>query len=183
MIGSYISINGKTAGPIQIGPSGAWLKTTTPVSASGAGQLSFLTSLKNNTFCQLQAATPSKDDKNGVVTVEFLDLYGFDPDNINVDFSKYVTKAVFDALSNNIFGSSSYPDSADTLVNRIILLEREVSDFNASTDELEKTINAMSSSISLNAGAIVELNKRIDNLSLDPFEGAVLFIAGGATTG
>ena len=183
MIGNYISINCKTAGPIQIGPAGAWLKTTTPISASGAGQLSFLTSLKNNTFCQLRAASPSKDDTNGVVTVEFLEQYGFNPNNVTVDFSQYVTKTVFDALTNDIFGSTSYPEDAETLVNRIIILEREVSQFDASTDELEKTITSLSTSIGINAGAIVELNKRIDNLSLDPFEGAVLFIAGGAVTG
>lgn len=183
MIGSYISINGKTAGPVQIGPAGAWLQTTTPISASGAGQLSVVASLKNNTLCQLRAASPSSTDDFGVVTVEFLKQYGFKPNEDTVDFSQYVKKDVFDAFSNNIFGAMSYPDSADTLVNRIILLEREVSQFETSTDELEKTINNLSTSIGANASAISAVNTRIDNLSLDPFEGAVLFVAGGAVTG
>jgi hypothetical protein len=183
MLSNYISLNGRTAGPIQIGPSGAWLKMTTPASASGAGTLSFLTSMANSTYCQLQAAAPSKDDEYGVVTVAFLNQYGFNPDNITVDFSQYVTKVAFDSLSSSILGSAlSYPSDKNPIVARIDILEREVSNFNSSTDDLEKEISQISSLVGYNSSAIAAVNTRIDNLTLDPFEGAVLFVAGGART-
>lgn len=183
MLSSYISLNGRTAGPIQIGPAGTWLKMTTPASASGAGTLSFLTSMANSTYCQLQAAAPSKDDDNGVVTVAFLKQYGFTPGNVTVDFSQYVTKTVFDNLSATVMGQAlSYPADKESIVARIDILEREVSNFNSSTDDLEKELSQLTSLVGVNSSAIASVNSRIDNLTLDPFEGAVLFVAGGART-
>lgn len=184
MLSSYISLNGRTAGPIQIGTSGAWLKMSVPVSASGAGKLSVLTSMNNNTFCQLQAATPSTDDPNGVVTVKFLEQYGFKPGDVSVDFSQYVTKSVFDSLHAAVMGNLlTYPTDKESIVARINVLEREVSNFNSSTDDLEEEINELANLIGSNSSAIAELNDRFDNISLDPFQGAVLFVAGGAITG
>ena len=184
MLSNYISLNGRAAGPIQIGSAGAWLKMTVPVSASGTGQLSFLSSLNNNTYCQLAAAAPSKDNPNGVVTVQFLEQYGFDAGNINVDFSQYVTKTVFDTLYTTVMGTLlTYPSDKESIVARINVLEREVSNFDSSTDELEKEINTLTDMVGANASAITTLNDRISNLNLDPFQGAVLFVAGGAITG
>ena len=183
MPSNYISLNGRTAGPIQIGSSGAWISTTTPVTPSGAGQVSFLTSLSKGTLCQLRAASPSSKDDFGVVTVEFLRQYGFNPDDNTVDFSQYLHKDVFDSLYNVVIGSGIYPTDKDSITSRIVVLEREVSEFDASTDELTKNINRLNSLTSANESAIVALNSRIDSLDLDPFQGAVLFIAGGAITG
>lgn len=183
MLSNYISLNGRTAGPIQIGAAGAWISTTTPVTPSGAGQVSFLTSLSKGTLCQLRAASPSISDDFGVVTVEFLKQYGFNPDDTTVDFSNFLRKEVFDDLYNIIVGTGTYPTDKDSITSRIVILEREVSAFDASTDELTENINRLNSLTSANESAIVALNSRIDSLDLDPFQGAVLFVAGGAVTG
>lgn len=184
MITNYISLNGRAAGPIQIGASGAWLKTTTAVTAGGQGRLSFLTSLMGDTFCQLQAGEPSPSDPNGVVTVKFLENYGFKPGNVTIDLSSYVTKTTFDTLSAAVIGSrTSYPTNAKPVADRLETLEHEVNSFESSTDELEKNILELSGRISVNAAGLVAVNNRIDNLNKDPFQGAVILIAGGAKTG
>lgn len=177
---SYLGINGRAAGPIQLGPGGVWLKTTINPTASGRGEVSLLNNLSGSSLATLRVEHPNPDDLNAVVTVGYL---GTAQNDKTIDLTKYVLTSDFDRLYNAVLGEGqNYPtgDKVQSIVQRLIAVEGEVKGFTSNINLLQKDINQISIQASSNASAITSLQTTLDNLKFDPFGEPVLLVAGGA---
>ena len=177
---SYLGINGRAAGPIQLGPGGVWLKTTTNPTASGRGEVSLLNSLSGSSLAMLRVEHPNPEDLNGVVTVGYL---GSVQNNEPIDLNKYVLTSDFDKLYNAVLGEGQvYPtgEKVQTIVQRLVGVEAEVKGFTSNMTLLQKDMAQISNQTSVNASAIAGLQTTLDNLKFDPFGEPVLLVAGGA---
>lgn len=177
---SYLGINGRAAGPIQIGPSGVWIKTTVNPTAAGRGTVSLLNSLNSDSLAKLRVDHPTPSDEYGVVTVGYLKAA---ESGATIDLSKYALVSDFDKLYNAVLGAGqNYPTGTGvkTIVERLVAVEGEVKGFSTNITSIMRDVNQISAQSSSNTNAIASLNQTLENLKFDPFGEPVLLVAGGA---
>lgn len=181
---AYIGITGRAAGPIQIGPSGVWLNTTTAPQAATPGVLTCYSAL-NGHLAQLRAAYPNTSDANSVATVGFVwnAIEGKVSESAKESFADYVKTERFDYLYNAVLGhNGNYDNSNPSIQNRIDTIESTVKSYNNSIQLIEKEVTAIGGKVELVETNIRALDERIDSLVYDPFGEPVLLIAGTATS-
>lgn len=187
---SYVGVQGVAAGPIRLGPSGAWIVngqqniavTTRSVTTipTVAIQRNLSTQTNEAVYLPLQAGLTSIKDDHGVVTVEFLKNYYPSHETPSVDLASYVTLVQFNELYNIVMGTNTSYTNPNSITVRVSALENTVAGFQTTNEALESQMQSISSQVYANSTSIGDLSNRIDNIQVNPFAGESLLIAGGA---
>lgn len=184
---SYIGVQGVAAGPIRVGPEGAWIVNSSQL-VSGTTSVPVLsiqktpeTSATSETvFVPMRAGLASTDDPNGVVTFEFLQHYYPDHEVPSIDLSAYTTIAQFNRLYAAVLGTNTSYTNANCIEVRVSALENEVQASKNNNNQLDNKIQSLSTQVYANATGIKNLQTQLDNINVTPFIGETLLIAGGA---
>ena len=187
---SYVGVQGIAAGPIRLGPSGAWIvngqqniavtaRSTTTI-PTVAIQKNLSTNINEAVYLPLQAGLTSINDDHGVVTVEFLKNYYPEHEMPSVDLASYVTLVRFNELYKIVMGTNTSYTNPNSITVRVSALENTVAGFQTTNEALESQMQSISSQVYANSTSIGDLSNRIDNIQVNPFAGESLLIAGGA---
>lgn len=187
---SYVGVQGIAAGPIRLGPSGAWIvngqqniavtaRSTTTI-PTVAIQKNLSTNTNEKVYLPLQAGLTSINDDHGVVTVEFLKNYYPEHEMPSVDLASYVTLVQFNELYKIVMGTNTSYTNPNSITVRVSALENTVAGFQTTNEALESQMQSISSQVYANSTSIGDLSNRIDNIQVNPFAGESLLIAGGA---
>lgn len=187
---SYVGVQGIAAGPIRLGPTGAWIvngqqniavtaRSTTSIPTI-AIQKNLSTTTNETVYLPLQAGLTSIQDDHGVVTVEFLKNYYPDHEVPSVDLASYVTLVQFNELYKIVMGTNTSYTNPNSITVRVSALENTVAGFQTTNEALESQMQSISSQVYANSTSIGDLSNRIDNIKVNPFAGESLLIAGGA---
>lgn len=187
---SYVGVQGIAAGPIRLGPSGAWIvngqqniavtaRSTTTI-PTVAIQKNLSTNTNEKVYLPLQAGLTSINDDHGVVTVEFLKNYYPEHEMPSVDLASYVTLVQFNELYKIVMGTNTSYTNPNSITVRVSALENTVAGFHTTNEALESQMQTISSQVYANSTSIGDLSNRIDNIQVNPFAGESLLIAGGA---
>lgn len=181
----YLGIQGITAGPIKIGPQGPWI-VSEPADSSAINNRGALAIQKNlkaelPEFVPMRAGLTSTEDENGVVTVEFLRNYYPEAGAPEIDLSDYTKYTEFKNLYTIVMGANetSYQESSP-INTRVKVLETNITNINTSINELGSSFTTLSKQVTTNTTNINALQKALEDISFDPFQGNVLLVAGGA---
>lgn len=181
---SYVGVQGVAAGPIRVGPTGAWIVNSSQL-VSGTTSVPALSiqqtpATSETVFIPMRAGLTSTADPHGVVTVEFLKDYYPEHGAPAIDLSAYTTVAQFNKLYAAVLGTNTSYANANCIEVRVSALENEVQASKNNNSKLENKIQALSTQVYANANDIDDLQERLDNIKVTPFTGETLLIAGGA---
>ena len=180
---AYLGLQGIAAGPIRVGPTGAWLvDSTQTVSRTTTHSLAVLSGPKEegSTFLPLRAGLASTSDDNGVVTVKYLKNYYPDHSGPSIDLTEYTTIERFNNLYTIIMGSNTEYIGTYSIDVRVTNLENSLASVSQTSQEVSTAMNTVKGQMSSMQQEIYSLGTRIDGLVLNPFADGALLVAGGA---
>lgn len=181
----YLGIQGITAGPIKIGPQGPWI-VSEPADSSAINNRGALAIQKNfkaelPEFVPMRAGLASIEDENGVVTVEFLKSYYPEVGAPEIDLSDYTKYAEFKNLYTIVMGANETSYQETSPINaRVKVLETNITNINTLVNGWASSFDTLSKQVTTNTTNISALQKALEDISFDPFQGNVLLVAGGA---
>jgi hypothetical protein len=183
---TYVGVQGVAAGPIRIGSAGPWIVNSyqLPSAARTAVQIPAIAIQRNLNgtpeLLPLRAGLSSTADKNGVVTVEFLQDYYPEHGAPSIDLTAYTTITQFNNLYNIVMGTNTSYTNENCIVVRVSGLENEISTIKTSTLKFEQQLAATTTQSRVNAQEIASIKQQLTSLDINPFEGGALLVAGGA---
>jgi hypothetical protein len=182
---AYLGLQGVAAGPIRIGPSGAWIvDSTNTVNRSVYHSIAIVNKPHTGegvSFIPLRAGLASTEDDYGVVTVEYLKTYHpSSGSGTSVDLSKYTTKTEYQDLYKIVMGPNTSYSNANSIEVRVTSVENQIAGVTQTSQATSDMVASMKADISQTKQDITTLGARIDSLTFDPFAGGALLKAGGA---